>query len=412
MVYIYQSEEYEEVVQRDIDDLKRWDKIEDRKNIATYSPFYIFTNRYENYKLIFEKSEIVTDNDTHTHIYILREFIPFGKKWNRTRKLIASGYYDRALEDQKVKAKKEFLRKKETFKKPIVPNSLLWFDDTLISGYKFNVYETQTWVKAYEKIDGEQKDIFRIIQKVLQNDIRKISVNSEKKIFKAVRGQLYIIYHQRNNTAITLITIGKLEENDEKDKLKLSKTIDTKITTKAYSISIPLKEEDIGKGFTFWNNNIQKTSKSSNLALHEEQIIFLKEKYNPPVFINGQAGSGKSTMLYYLVSDLIINRYLEKKQQNEILFLTENQALLEESKSQIKLLLKNNLELAILSDDEIQENEPDYFSFQELIISKLLDENEQEDFNESRFIDFSETLKITCTILTCSFFLLLLKKKL
>ncbi len=387
MAFIYQTENYSEIVQKDIEGLKKWKKLEDKKNIATYHPFYIFTNKYENYKLIFEKSDII-DN---THIYILREHFYFGKKWDRIKKELKNNIYKETIKEQKEKAKSEFLIKEERLKiKPPFPSSLSWYND-LISEYNFNVYETETWKKAYDEISGQEIDIYRIIKRVLKKEITIHPVDEVKKLFTAALGDLYIILKKRESNIIVLITAGYTNnKNDKEKKIELSKNIDAKITTKAYSISTPANEKDITEGFNFWNKNIQKTSKTSNLALHEEQIIFLKEKYNPPVFINGQAGSGKSTMLYYLTADLIINRWDKKQQENKILFLTENQGLLAESKKQIKLLLENNPNLAFLSKNEIQDNEPEYFSFQNLIHSKLIDADTRKDFKINKFINFNK----------------------
>ncbi len=94
--------------------------------------------------------------------------------------------------------------------------------------------------------------------------------------------------------------------------------------------------------------------KGINLALSVEEEEILHHLSTPiehqslPVFINGRAGSGKSTMLIYLFADYC-DRYqkaVSEKTENKTiyspLFLTENKRLLERAKSGVKRLLKNH----------------------------------------------------------------------
>lgn len=142
--------------------------------------------------------------------------------------------------------------------------------------------------------------------------------------------------------------------------------------------------------WTIQNENlwffIQKSSEMSNLSLTREQIDFLKH-FKFPYYINGQAGSGKSTMLYYLFTNIYIYKCLDEL-KGKIIFLTENEILLEQTKKSVFDLLNNNAEFNGLSIEQ-KENSKNCFSSFKKFLRDLLSDDDKSKFNEDKYLNFS-----------------------
>ncbi|MBE0497179.1 MAG: AAA family ATPase [Campylobacterales bacterium] len=117
---------------------------------------------------------------------------------------------------------------------------------------------------------------------------------------------------------------------------------------------------------------IEKSTENSNLSLTSEQMNFL-QNIQFPCYINGQAGSGKSTLLYYIFANTIYYKYLDSI-KGEIIFLTENEQLLEDTKRNIFDLLENNSEFG-LNYEEIKKYRDKFCSFKDFLLDILGEEN-------------------------------------
>ncbi|MEB3279030.1 MAG: UvrD-helicase domain-containing protein [Lyngbya sp.] len=142
-----------------------------------------------------------------------------------------------------------------------------------------------------------------------------------------------------------------------------------------------------------------------NLALSVEEEEILHElstaenhTHSLPVFINGRAGSGKSTMLVYLFADYC-DRYQKfylknkpKKEQDIFnpLFLTYNEKLLSKAQEAVEKLL-NNHHKYVLDSNGHQEERPaitDCFqSFQQFLLNQLPPEHGIH-FDPDKYISF------------------------
>ncbi|MBP0000035.1 MAG: hypothetical protein J7641_13740 [Cyanobacteria bacterium SID2] len=114
-----------------------------------------------------------------------------------------------------------------------------------------------------------------------------------------------------------------------------------------------------------------------NFALSSEEEVILQNS-KLPLFINGRAGSGKSTMLFYLFADCC-RRYFQIVEQFDYqngnehpkpLFLTYNQKLLETARNGIKKLLRYHHEF-IDFDGQASEIDSFFYPFQDFLLSKL-----------------------------------------
>ncbi|MBE9130202.1 hypothetical protein IQ258_29740, partial [Coleofasciculus sp. LEGE 07081] len=143
--------------------------------------------------------------------------------------------------------------------------------------------------------------------------------------------------------------------------------------------------------------------KEANLALsaEEEQILqsvstSTSASSSLPLFINGRAGSGKSTMLIYLFADYCYRKYHTKQGRRrreplpgEPLFLTYNERLLEVARDGVKRLLSSHHRfVAERSQGDELPNIDRYFQPFGKFLLNLLPPQERDRFNPEHYISF------------------------
>ena len=127
--------------------------------------------------------------------------------------------------------------------------------------------------------------------------------------------------------------------------------------------------------------------KTANLALSSEEEELLTDVLGSdgeglPVFINGRAGSGKSTMLVYLFADLCRRKFNENLPGTP-LFLTYSSALLDAAREAVGRLVRR----FGLDPEHVRELEEWFQPFQEFVRSNLPSDLAA-DFDPSKYVDF------------------------
>jgi hypothetical protein len=190
------------------------------------------------------------------------------------------------------------------------------------------VYESFKFSKQLEDLnDKELKQIFKLITKIFDNNKTYSNYNS---IYQ-VSDDTYSIYYKifKSNDIDIYYFIGFEDENLKEVDEIIDENELIKKSSKSYPLEIFL--EDVNE----WIDYIVKNS-DGNIALspEEENILTTLKSYNNdkkyPFFINGRAGSGKSTILQYLFADYIVEFLrLSKKRELEYkpLYLTYNERL-------------------------------------------------------------------------------------
>ncbi len=143
--------------------------------------------------------------------------------------------------------------------------------------------------------------------------------------------------------------------------------------------------------------------KEANLALsgEEEQILQSVSSAAPgqgslPLFINGRAGSGKSTMLLYLFADYCYRKYYDKQGHRreqplpgEPLFLTYNERLLEVARDAVSTLLSSHYRfVAERSPGNEKDNIDHCFQPFQKFLFDLLPSQEKAQFDPEKYISF------------------------
>lgn len=169
--------------------------------------------------------------------------------------------------------------------------------------------------------------------------------------------------------------------------------------SRVYPGYIPLDPE-------LWEEIEKEEGVNLALSAEEEKILFSLSSEGPkdyrlPIFINGRAGSGKSTILFYIFSEYcywLLNSK-NKSRLEELglsglpLFLTYNRELLKVAKDRIKRMLKTRL--LINDSHELEELDekltPMLKPFREYLLELLPDDDEYlKFFDESKHITFHE----------------------
>lgn len=148
--------------------------------------------------------------------------------------------------------------------------------------------------------------------------------------------------------------------------------------------------------------DIQK-DEEANLSLSPEEGDLLEsirrmDRNNEgfPLFINGRAGSGKSTMLQYLAADYI-EFSLKHKNRDTPLYMTYSADLLRSARSTVVRLLKSHYTrfLGERIDLELVEDivEKSFVVFHDYLYS-LLSSKDQQRFSKGQFINYAEFFKL------------------
>jgi len=107
----------------------------------------------------------------------------------------------------------------------------------------------------------------------------------------------------------------------------------------------------LGERQTFFGIEAEE-EETVNMALSVEEMNVIKSARVPggfPLFINGRAGSGKSTILQYLFADIIIRWFRENNSEQEAeamaspIYLTSSKILLEEARKRVEKILHSEL---------------------------------------------------------------------
>lgn len=303
------------------------------------------------------------------------------------------------IEAEKLKTEKKLKTKPERPPAAMVD----WLNDYRLK-IRYDIFETEDWVKyalSESKTEGMRDMDVKLFSKLLDdivedndsvtNEVLKSNdgidiiigrsgnlgiVYSKIMVEASYRFVLYNAAHLKSQSEYWQISLKNLESSES----TFDETMDSlaRNTYRAYP-RWTIKNDDL------WFV-IQKNDELSNLSLTQDQLLFFKD-FSFPYYINGQAGSGKSTMLYYLFS----NAYYYKCQNyisGNLIFLTENKFLLDHTKKAVFDLLSNNPEFDGLSAEQISEVEQNFSSFKDFLIGQIPD-GDKENFQDSKYLNYA-----------------------
>ena len=263
----------------------------------------------------------------------------------------------------------------------------------------YDVFESESWVKFASdnsEMFGMKSDEIKLFALTLNDIVNNKNYTSlDENIYTHTKDNWGIVFsiHKLDDRNIYYLIDGanvvsqkeKWDNLLNKDYSKVKKINTyhdvTRLSIKAYP-NWAVKDPDI------WSK-IQVNNILGNLSLLPEQTEFLKE-FKFPKYINGQAGSGKSTMMYYLFANIYYYKSAEEI-KGDVIFLTENPKLLEHTRNAVLQLLINNPEFDLGSEYElILELDKCFYPFKEFLLGFLPSDFDYEKmFNPDKYINFS-----------------------
>jgi hypothetical protein len=269
----------------------------------------------------------------------------------------------------------------------------------------FQIYERESWVtfsndRSPLGLHDQNINIFRetlktIVGKTSNPDVLIETINSETYVKSAIDsrhniGIIYSDFPDIEGKRVFVLQHGahtKLQKDQWEKALIEAAGEEGRLTADLESIS-----KDAFRAYPTWILNevlwaaIQRHEGSHNLSLLPEQVHFLKG-FKFPTYISGQAGSGKSTMLYYLFANAFFYQN-SGELKGDIIFLTENDYLLERTKQSVVGLLTSNPEFDVRHDVQTLNQIRDNFqSFRDFLLG-FLPEGEKESFDPNNYLDF------------------------
>lgn len=318
---------------------------------------------------------------------------------------------------RKMIAKKKQAEDEEGKARDILGELREWIDPVRLD-LKSTFYESERWVShpppKFRVHWKTFKDILYAIaeDKCEENNsvqLRSISTPS----YLASNGNCHVLYtpvwdtNQRVIYFLYAAFCGNAPDNEELQKILKEypdfPTIDQMVpfARRAYADWILYDEDgDLWRGVEKISIDDEQGDKNknkpksvlANLAMSaEEERILKEESQKMPLFINGQAGSGKSTMLFYLFAEFC-RLYIQKKRDLAPLFLTYNESLLDIAKEGIHDILNYNSRYDLSGDDKSNLDSkigPLMWPFQKFVLDKLIPDEYISDFDRRLHLTFT-----------------------
>lgn len=409
MAYLYLTKEYkakEALYSRIVEPhLKTIQDVEDPKHLFDrFGALPVFKKQADNLRIILQE-HVCNILGTKYDVFCVRAVIPRGSNdydnfhWapNVKRWLESNPLRPNEINEIEVWLKEELEKERKSKELPELPEELkgwLGFGDIYLSNS--TIYETQEWTESIK-----ERDIYDFKETICNSilDLQGANPNivwkkggSRNICLAQFEHQLYILFEKidfgNENPILVLYKVFRGEKPDENE-------IEQVLKNYLYSNNSEIKKDmlirDAKRAYPdyiiiepqLWFR-IQEDS-VANLALSPEEESLLQSA-TFPMFINGQAGSGKSTMLFYLFAHYC-SRHENK--DSKPLFLTYNRRLLDTARKSVSSILKNHpnySELGINTADV----ETFFHPFQDFILINLIPENDKHFFSKEKYISFSK----------------------
>jgi len=229
-----------------------------------------------------------------------------------------------------------------------------------------SIYEMKEWVSSlnakqnYEILNTFLHRLYEsVVDAITYAVLNELNGWSTQKVeYGSGRNRWFSFYY---NTTEMIFALGKIETSEDEAKAFISRyksifeSFDKNVVLKHISRSYPETVVQNPDDPSLWENI--ETEKSNNMALSPEELDILSSVLNSesrkyPLFINGRAGSGKSTILQFLFTSYYFH-YLCSKNEHDAspIYFTYNDKLLSAARETVDKLLENHEYLGSIADE-------------------------------------------------------------
>lgn len=311
------------------------------------------------------------------------------KQWERSH----------ALSDkEKEEVSQEFSKYFKEAKKDFLPDEYRKYEEKRAFDKNRDVifYEMPLWNQGMKKVPKED---WRCIWQALSELIdKKENVNMEQydKLLTYSAEKYTIAYrlgcpNVKYESDIYLLQI--LEGNEPNLDELLDRKYDCEEVEELQNLSSKCYPDYYTYEFDCWKE-VEKDD-MANLALTEEEVKILQE-VQFPFFVSGLAGSGKSTILYYLYAN--IYKYVALNYpEHKLLFLSYNEDLVEKARRSVKSILCNHSSNEgfggkdyFKQEDKERHFRLSFMSFRDFLKSTFLDMDGLSKFSDDKHITYEK----------------------
>lgn len=287
---------------------------------------------------------------------------------------------------------KEFAKFVEDKQKEPLPNDMRNFEKSrdFSNTATTYVFEMEEWCNHINKkeLEDDRRDIFAAVQSIVI-DKEMDEGDSEGWHIINFADNKEIIYRVHENNSHVYYYLFDIGAKVDKS-LLLNKYIDLKDVRLLKQARKGYPDWILYGEFDDWKK--LENDDEANLALSDEEVSVLN-KTPYPYFVNGLAGSGKSTILYYLFAHAYSYKSVKPL---DLIFLSYSPKLINKAKAVIKALLRTNPSYHGFKLTEKEEGalERCFWPFQQFLTANFLDtEQEQELFTFPNHLSYEEFQK-------------------
>jgi len=253
------------------------------------------------------------------------------------------------------------------------------------------VFELPEWIDSYNELEDRYKQgIFDSLSNVIVNNGKipqpdqygffHLFANGYDIVFRIEAGgsstsAFYLLQLSKETNVETLVGLNYNCEDIKTLRYKSSKCYPAFIVID-YETWLAVEEDN-----------------QANLALSNEELSIL-QNIEYPFYVSGLAGSGKSTILYYLFAH-IYDYVSHKHPEHNLLFLSYSKKLVSNAQSIVKSILQHHPSYNFEFIDKSRELAFNncFQPFQEFIKREFLDSTEYELFSQDKYIDYQDFKK-------------------
>ena len=335
------------------------------------------------------------EQDDNVCVYVLRAIYNHDDYLRKVNDTTKHAWYQshQLTEEEKFEVRDFIESKKPKTELDPLPQEYLQYEDRP-RGFEQKkeviVYELPEWANGYQDVDDKFKEsVYHRLVELVDNDYSNYSQDSDGYGFmlSKINGYELCVRMESNNTGDNKVTAYYLLQvsSDEVDTETLHEhKYDCPNASDLMHKSVKCYPDFILYDFKVWDP--LEDDSDANLALSSEELRIL-QNIEYPFFVSGLAGSGKSTILYYLFAHAY-NYEHEHWPGHKLLFLSYSKKLVSQARKIVKSILLHHPSYGMQEDVNDSAFDRCFVPFQDFIKGEFLDNTDNRRFSRDKYIDY------------------------